>query len=90
MRPQIGDDLGGELACGDEHERAGPLPAARDALDHRQPEGKGLPGPGGRRGEHVTTCERVPEDELLDRERRVDLPFGERAHDGCAHAEGAE
>ena len=69
-RLQVGDDLRGELAGRDEHERARVPVGAGRPLDHRDAEGERLARARGRRGEDVHAGERVGQDERLDRERR--------------------
>ena len=68
-RLQVGDDLGGELARRDEHERAR-LPAGTGRPhDHREAEGERLAGARRRCGQDVEAGESVGQDEVLDRER---------------------
>ena len=89
-RPQVGGDLGRELAGRDEHECCRLGAGAGRALDERQAERERLAGAGRRLGEDVEAAERVREHELLDRERAMDVAGVEGPHDGCAHAERLE
>ena len=89
-RPEVGCDLGRELARRDEHERGRLAAGAGRALDERQAEGERLAGAGRRLGEDVEAAERVREHELLDGERAVDVAGAEGPHNGCAHAERLE
>ena len=58
-RPQLVDDLGGELTRGGEDERRGAARLGGRAVDHRDAEGERLAGAGGGAGEHVATGEHV-------------------------------
>ncbi len=62
-RPEVGGDLGRELAGGDEDEGAGAAGRAGGALDERQAEGERLARAGRRLGEDVEPGERVGEHE---------------------------
>ena len=90
QRPEVGCDLGGELAGRDEHERRRLAAGAGGALDERQTERERLAGAGRGLGEDVEPAERIREHELLDGERAVDVAGVESPHDGCAHAERLE
>ena len=71
QRPQLLDDLAGELARRGEHERGRAAAVGVDAVDHRHAEGERLARARGGLGEHVATGEHVGDDELLDGEGRV-------------------
>ena len=89
-RPQVGRDLDRELTGRDEDECRRPAALDGRALDERQAEGERLARPGRRLGEDVKTRERVRQDELLDRERAMDVLRAECAHNGRADAERLE
>jgi hypothetical protein len=86
-RLQVGDDLRGELARRDEHERARMPSCARRPLDHRNAERERLAGPRRRRRQDVDTGESIGKNETLDRERRGDAETVQSLHDRRAHAE---
>ena len=86
-RLQVGDDLGGELACRDEHERARMPAGPGRPHDQREAEGERLPGACRRCGQDVQAGESVAQDEVLDRERRGDAEAVENLHEGRAHSE---
>ena len=58
--------------------------------DERDPEGKGLAGPGGGAAAHVAACERVGDGGRLDLERLGDASSFERGADGSGHAQQGE
>jgi hypothetical protein len=86
-------DLDAELARGCQHQRLDVLVLRIDALDHRQPEGRGLPRAGLRLADHVAALEEDGDGLLLDRAGRLvahvpqgledflgQAEIGERAH----------
>ena len=72
-RPQVGCDLGGELARRDENECRRARALRLSPLDERNAECEGLARAGRRLGENVEAAERVREDVLLHRERAMDV-----------------
>ena len=90
QRPQLVDDLRGELARGGEDERRRPLRVGRDAVDQRHAEGERLAGAGRRLGEHVAAGEHVGDDELLDGERGVDAAVAHGGGNRTGYAEIGE
>jgi hypothetical protein len=86
-RADLGGHLGGELAGRDEDQPRRSCLAAPEPLHHRNGEGECLPGARRRLREHVAAGEGVREDETLDSEWSVDVPFGERLRDARGHTQ---
>ena len=69
---------------------AGRVEAAREALEHRQRERRGLAGAGGRLGEQVAAREQGRDRRVLDGRGLLVAEGGERAQETLVEAEGGE
>ena len=86
-RADLGRDLRGELAGGDEHEPGRARVARVEPLDERHGEGERLAGARRRLREHVAAGERVREDEPLNSEGSVDVALRERLCDARGYTQ---
>ncbi len=87
-------DLHGELARRHEHEAVGAAPVlgaeGRDAVQHREREGRGLAGPRGRLGEEVAALEQQRNRFALHGRRLLVAERGDRRDDCLVEAERGE
>ena len=83
-------DLDAELARGGEHDRLDVRVLRVDVVDHRQPEGGGLPGAGLRLADHVASLEERRDRLLLDGRGSLVAQVGERLQRGLREAELGE